>query len=247
MPLTRRRKDGRVYTRDPEVESQIIALSSLAPADLVSQARLLSDESDALRDEALVYFIRAFRHSGNSVAVNDLAEILITRWEWGIRSMARGLREMDVEDVYGTVIKGVFEDILDLETNRSDFYQCKFGLALKRRTISALRPYYAASKWEQENIVEPSLEQGKDLDIIERVADQSMPIETRVLLKEALAEIPQQYRMAYVLHHFSGWQIESNNPRESTLSKYFGKTPRTIRNWLSNAENYLDEWRGEER
>lgn len=209
---------------------------------------MLLGNPGALRDETLVYFIRVFHRNDDIVMVNDLAEVLITRWQGWIRSKAGGLSAGDADDLYGTVIKGLFERILDLDTDRGDYFQCKFGHALKRLTISALRPYYRASTWESKNIIKPTTDEEveSELDIDEIVADPSMSIEKKVLLADALSQIPQPHGMAYVLHHGYGWQIESKDPMEPTLSKHFQVTPRTIRNWITTAEKHLSQWRGEE-
>jgi len=43
-----------------------------------------------------------------------------------------------------------------------------------------------------------------------------------------------------------GWPIEDRDPNVMTISKYFGKTSRTIRNWIAEAEKQLAAWRDEE-
>ena len=40
-----------------------------------------------------------------------------------------------------------------------------------------------------------------------------------------------------------GWPVEDRDPNVPTISRYFGKTSRTIRNWLAQAEERLAAWR----
>ena len=71
--------------------------------------------------------------------------------------------------------------------------------------------------------------------------------EKRLMLREGLLLLPEPIRTAFVLHHYDGWQIESNDPQAPTIAKHFGKTPRTIRNWMAQAEAILESWRGEKQ
>ena len=41
------------------------------------------------------------------------------------------------------------------------------------------------------------------------------------------------------LWYLDGWQVESKVPEVITISSHYGKTPRTIRNWLREAEGLL--------
>jgi len=48
----------------------------------------------------------------------------------------------------------------------------------------------------------------------------------------------------FVLRHYEGWPIEDKDPSVPTISRHFQRTPRTIRNWMREAENVLAAWRG---
>ena len=65
------------------------------------------------------------------------------------------------------------------------------------------------------------------------------------LAKQALGTIKEPFRTAFILRYFEDWPIESNDPDQPTISKFFGKTSRTIRYWLQKAETALEKWRGE--
>ena len=81
------------------------------------------------------------------------------------------------------------------------------------------------------------------------IASRSVELEAidRVLIKAALHQLEEPIRSAYLLRHHQGWPIEDKDPNVRTISRHFGKTPRTIRNWLSRADELLEAWRGEQR
>lgn len=50
---------------------------------------------------------------------------------------------------------------------------------------------------------------------------------------------PRPLQEVLCLWYFGGWQVESKDPNQDTLSSRYGKTPRAIRNWLREAEGLL--------
>ena len=52
--------------------------------------------------------------------------------------------------------------------------------------------------------------------------------------------------MSY-LHYLEGIQIDSQDSQKITIAKIFNKSEKTIRNWLSKAEEILVDYRGELR
>jgi len=50
---------------------------------------------------------------------------------------------------------------------------------------------------------------------------------------------------AFLLRHYYGMKIDSRKPDEHTLARHFGKSEKTIRNWLGSAEEAFAKLRGE--
>lgn len=50
---------------------------------------------------------------------------------------------------------------------------------------------------------------------------------------------------AFLLHYYWGVPIDSKDPEKNTLAKHFGKSEKTIRNWLGRAEEAFAKLRGE--
>jgi hypothetical protein len=261
-PLTRQRSDGAPLQRSPQIEAQIVVALALLTEELIQRAALTEQQAAGyLQEETLVYLIRTFHSLGDSLVVNTLSDTLLRRCARFMYKKLRALGKSEAEEAYGEVVRQLFERILDLGTDRGDFLQVRFWAALQRLTISVFRRYTARMNEEKRTLVPLSNLAGHDL---ERDNDESdhkhtstipatallepeTPIERTVLGNDGLNALEEPHRTAFILYHGYDWQIESNDPRKPTLSKYFNKTPRTIRNWLISAEKTLKAWRGEQR
>jgi DNA-directed RNA polymerase specialized sigma24 family protein len=259
-PLTRRRPDGTPLQRSPQVEAQIVGALALSPDELIQRAALRdSQTTEYLQEETLVYLIRAFHRFGDSRVVNAHTEALLRRCTQFTHQKLRALGKHEAEEAYGEVIRQLFERILDPNTDRGDFLQVRFWFVLKRLTISVFGRYKKRINEGKRRLVPLAKLAGDDLESDDDVGERNqtgsipmaallepeIPIERKVLGKDGLNAIQEPYRTAFILHYYHGWQIESNDPCEPTLSKYFDKTPRTIHNWLTSAEKVLEKWRGE--
>jgi hypothetical protein len=67
-----------------------------------------------------------------------------------------------------------------------------------------------------------------------------------MMLKEGLAKLPPHIMLVAELL-LDGWQIESKNDFETTISKKLNVSSRTIRNWLKEAKNILADYHAEVR
>lgn len=259
-PLTRRRSDGVPLQRSPHVEAQIVVALALAPQELIPRATLKdSQATDYLQEETLVYVIRAYHRLGDRVVVNALSAALLRRCNRLTRKELRALGRREAEEAYQEVIRQLFERILDLDSDRGDFLQVRFWMVLKRLTISVFRRYMAQINEETRTLVPLANLAGADLERdndehasrharpipVTALLEPETPIERSILGNDGLNAMKEPYRTAFILHYSYGWQIESNDPHAPTLSKYFNKTPRTIRNWLALGEKALEAWRGE--
>ena len=260
QPLTHRTKDGTLLQRDPEVEAQIRETLSLPDDEIIRRANLIdTQDPSCLKEEAIVYLIRAFYKSGNEIATNQLSEALIKRTVKFINSKFRGLDEDGAKDAYGDVISEMFQHILFREDGRGDYLQVRFWSALKRLVISTFRRHVTRIEEDQMTLVRlsdlagyESEENGEDQEALRTgsvpltdVVDPGPSVDRSVLISDGLHTLSEPLRTAYILRHLYDWQIESNDPDEPTLTKYFGKTPKTIYNRLKKADEALERWRGE--
>lgn len=260
QPLTDRKGGGR-YERDPAAEAEIASVLSLSPAALIARAGNRDRKSaDFLREETLVYFIRAYHAAGKQAVVTGLTEALLARCARGIfrRLRALGLRQQDAEDAYLEVVRVVITAITDLTSGRGDFYQVRFAKVLKGKVLTAydkqLREververqvgFNAAADSTIEEVEDGEIDRsGFRTELAEpsRADDELLEAEERAerraLLDAVLGAIRDpKHREAFVLHRLDGWQITANDPNEPCLVRHFKvKTPKTIYNWIKQAE-----------
>lgn len=244
-PLIHRDKDGELLKRAPDVDAQIHDALMLSPAELVKRAEKEAQDAEFLRDEALVYLIRAFHKSGNKDITNQLSEVLIRRWTSFIYSKFNGF--VDPGDAFCEVIDKLFRHILFRDDGRGDFLQVKFGFALKRIIVSVFRIHRDKKEKESSTFTfsELSNEEDGETEWDDSIESEDLSLEDRVLIDQAANVLTGHLQEVYILRHKYNFQIDSIDPNEPTLRKYFGKTPRTINNWLNQADEILKKWQGE--
>ena len=254
QPLTRRNADGQVYQRLAVVDRQIKEALGLDDEELRSHLKVRDEESPAfLKEESLVYLIRHHHGAGNRKFVNDLAECLLKRCATWIDGKLSGLRTDLREDGNSGVVAEVFDRILDLTSDRGDFLQVRFWMGIKRITVDVFRKQ--VNQFDTESSGDYDQATIDDLTqrgaVVTPTTSADRPIESEaidnVLIEAALHQLEEPIRSAYLLRHYKDWPIEDKDPAVQTISRHFGKTPRTIRNWLSKADEILEAWRGEQR
>lgn len=253
QPLTHCNSKGETYQRLATVTSQIEAALYLPPVLLLERARISdSTSSNYLQEECLVYFIRNYFRKDRKDIVNGLSEILLQRSAKAINVKLQALEPDVNRDAYNDVVNELFIRIFDMESDRADFLQVRYWYALKMLTISVFRKYCEFSKQTQRTVSLSTLE---DLDLHandhevtsvswDDVLNPPPSVEQLVLKEDALSMLEERRRTAFILYH-EGWQVESQDPAEPTISSILNITGRTIRNWLKEAQQQLERWRGE--
>lgn len=235
-PLTRRNSDGVTYERLPKVTEQIRVAVGMASHDLLNRAKVSDSTSlEYLQEECLVHLIRIYHNQKQDGIVSQLAEILLNRSITHISENLKSLSEEFSEDAIQDVVTHIFERILDLETDRADFMEVRYWLSLQRLTVSTYQKYYKL-QYESRRYVGATLSFDSDDEDeeVKLVAPGILP-EEFAILQDALNAIEEPYRQVFMLYHYEGWQIESKDVNEPTISKHFEVTGRTIRNWLKIA------------
>ncbi len=153
------------------------------------------------------------------------------------------------EEAYNDVLHELTCRLLDVDSDKDDISQFRYLYWLKRVTFNTLRPHFTRQK--QDKSVH-SLDQLREYDEMNRNPSsdhETSSLQFRELLNKeaskALDILEPRERLAFILRHYAEWEIQNQNPEVMTISKYFNKTPETIRNWLRRAEKKLKEWREE--
>jgi hypothetical protein len=257
-PLTQRTKEGILYSRPAEIEKQISQALTLLPDAVIIRAQISNSEDPGfLKEESLVYLILAYRNTNDWEVYNSLSDILVERCVRQYRSFFRGLDALRLAEAGDELLAQLFLRILKVEDSKGDYFQVRFWSGIKLLAISIFRKKVNDYKQEK-NMVPLSDLAGDELEESDNGVDDQTPgtiqpldppsatasIEPAVLADEGLHSLKEPIRTAYLLYHWAGWQIESKDPLEPTISKHFNVTPKTIRNWLTKAEGDLKKWRG---
>jgi DNA-directed RNA polymerase specialized sigma24 family protein len=251
QPLTHRNENGQLVEREQQVEEQICSALVLPREELLQRVGVADPQGAGyLQEETLVYLIRAYHEAGDRVTTNALSEGLLRRCARFVDSKLRKFGMEDAEEGYQTVIAELFRQILDSKHGRGDFLQVHFWFALERIVISVFRRYIRRSEADKATLVRLSDEDDENTQRSESISEEEIPDpgpspEELVISAEAIRALEEPYRTAVILRFHEEWQIESDDPNEMTLSKYFEKTPRTIRNWLRVARTTLERERGQ--
>ncbi|MYK60991.1 MAG: hypothetical protein F4034_03280 [Chloroflexi bacterium] len=251
-PLTRCNRDGEVYRRNPAVDKQIREILRLDADGIIERTRFRDEASSKyVKEETLVYLIRHFHKAGDRRTVSDLSECLLSRCVAVVYSTLGALGKVLADEGHLDVISELFSKILDLNSDVGDFLQVRFWVVLKRLSVQVFRKLVKRISYESPSVLAFE-EVGETALARSTVATGASPYPSpesyavnRTLIREALGQLKEPIKTAFLLRHYAGWPIEHRDEDVPTISRHFAKTPRTIRNWLATAEEILEEWRGE--
>jgi DNA-directed RNA polymerase specialized sigma24 family protein len=248
-PLTKRKKETReLYARRPEAELQIGKVLSLEPVQIYKLLKNRQrDAADYLLDETIVYLLRAPRAEENFREIL-YAELNRRIWKLLKKFYARFNNPADFEDFGQKIEIAILKKIFDFNSDSADYAQVNFGDFVIKTAKVAWRGELV--KIEREKEIFYTTREGDD-------EDNSNPIENSLksndaltdytmMLKEGLTKLPPHIMLVAELL-LDGWQIESKDEREPTISNKLDVSSRTIRNWLKEARAILGDYKAEVR
>lgn len=258
-PLTRRNLNGDVYKRESVVESQIISSIGLPDEGVIARAKISDKEVVGfLQEETLVYLIRESAQNQRQLVADILLEILLVRCQRQVDYRIRSLDSDLANEAYAEIMRKLFEKIFGAE-GQSDYLQVRFWNALDRIAIDVFRQCNHRREQDEANLMSSPYTAGEETEEVKDEWEQILigsehlipgesrwsSVERKALIEDALQVLGEPTRTAFLLHYLEGWQIESKDPDEMTLSKYYQVTPKTIGNWLRKAKSDLKIWRGD--
>jgi|SRR5579862_2166885 len=235
----------RGYKRLPEIERQIGEAVVLNANALLVRAQLRDEaEPGYLAPESLVHLIRRADRDGNQKLRDDLFRELFERCKCFFRGQFRGFDKATREDLQQEVLKKVVEVILARD-DRADFLEVRFWTYLKRRVIDACKSMFAQTD-DTESLDTGYLGEGESegRTKLESQVDGRPSPEKLAMISNGLAKLPPKLRQVFVLRHAVGMAIGSDDPADDppdnpTLAQHFGCSGRTIRAWLTKADDLL--------
>lgn len=248
--LTKRKKEtGEFYTRRPEAELQIGKVLSLESAQILELLKNRQrDAADYLLDEAIVYLLREPERE-EGFRENLYIELNRRIWKLLKKFYKRFDNPEDFEDFGQKVEMAVLTKIFDLNSDSADYAQVNFGDFVVKTAKVAWRGelvkigrekeiFYAERENDEEDNVSNRIENSLKSD--------DAPTDYTMTLKEGLNKLPPHIMIVAELL-LDGWQIESKEIGEPTISKKLDVSSRTIRNWLKEARAILSDYKAEVR
>lgn len=239
---------GQQYNRRPEVQMQLERVISFENEQIYSLLNNKNKHSeDFLLDETIVYLLREAQSEQDNTAVETLYLELNRRiWKLLKSFYSKFNNAADFEDFGQKIELAVIEKIFDTKTDSADYAQVNFGDFLVTQAHVVWRASLNKIKKEQE-IFFTSRNEETDEDNLElKFESNELSVEDKLVLQEGIKKLPPHIRSAAILM-LDGWQIESKNESELTISKVMSVSSRTIRNWLKEAREILAGYEGEIR
>lgn len=234
IPTTQRNKDGELYQRSPEIESQIREALTLDRKRLFERANQKDyGTDDYFQPECLVYLIRAFRISGELELADKLMVALIDRCKKKIDTILRKLLTQHyINECFEEAIDEIIGQIYDISSGRSNFAEIKFWLWLEGRVCNVRRKYF---KFQEDDSKTDNFDdhfRGSQVSL-------GQELERKDRLAKAMKSLTERERQVYMMRHVWEWKIHSKDPSENTISKHFKVSDKAVQNWLRNAEEKL--------
>lgn len=245
--LTKRKKETReLYARRPEAELQIGKILSLESAQILELLKNRQrDSADYLLDEAIVYLLREpDREEG--FRENLYAELNRRIWKLLKKFYKRFDSPEDFEDFGQKVEMAILQKVFDLNSDSADYAQVNFGDYVVKTAKVVWRGELVKITREKEIFYHEreSEEEDGSNRIENNFQSDDAPTDYAMTLKEGLDKLPPHIMIVAELL-LDGWQIESKETGEPTISKKLGVSSRTIRNWLKEARALLADYKTE--
>lgn len=246
-PLTKRTGGGELYFRRPDVELQIEKVLTLSPQQIIAMTggNKRRDETDYLLDETLCYLLREAKINNDNAFIETLY-IELNRRIWKLLARFRTGSEADFEDFGQRVGMAILEKIFNVNSDAADFAQVQFGSFVLSEAKAVWKGNIVRLKREQE-LFETARADDEDENRLENISGTSeLSAESRLIIVEGLKKLSAHHQKVAAML-LDGFQIESKDERELTISSGLGVSSRTIRNWLKEMRAVLDDYQGEVR
>jgi len=248
--LTRRTRQGELYVRRPDAQLQIEKILTLEKAQILVmlEGRKRRDEVDYLLDETIVYLLREAKIENDNEMIETLYLELNRRIFKLLLKFRAGFKnnQADFEDFGQKVEMAILKKVFDTDSNSADFAQVQFGLFVISEA-KGIRKQNLVRVNREEAMFDGGREGEEEDNRLENISSANeLSAESRLIIQEGLRNLsPEQQTIAAML--LDGFQIESKNAKEPTISKHLGVSSRTVRNWIKEMRRTLAGYQGEAR
>lgn len=239
-PLKRKKKDGTLYERPPEIEAWLKKLEMVEVAERLRQFATLSTKSiDYVPSEALIYFLRRAWANGMQGDFKEIFCILMKRIEQSLCSAisdsrmvgARGIRE----EIMGRFAERIAKDCKG-RTGLLDFYEIRFDKAFSASRTSALRQIgptvvdtVSLGTDEDDGLKISAEVEAAAADFLSSDPEKLDDPAFRLALTAAIDCLPDDQKQVIGLL-LQGFQIDSKDKDIMTIARILQCDERTVRN-----------------
>jgi len=247
-PLKRKKKEGTLYERPPEIEAWLKKLETVEAAERLRQFATPRKNIEHVPSEALIYFLRRAWADGVRGDFEEIFRILMKRIEQSLCSTisdsrivgARGIRE----EIMGRFVERIAKDC-NGRTGLLDFYEIRFDKAFAAFRTSALRQIgptvvdMVPLGTDEDDGLEISAEvEVAAADFLgsdpEKLDDPAFRLE----LTAAIDRLPDDQKQVIGLL-LQGFQIDSKDKNIMSIARILQCDERTVRNRRDRAYKTL--------
>jgi hypothetical protein len=204
-----------------------------------------------IKDETLVYLFREFCLADKSELITEISKVILKRIQRVVFSKFPAVKESELDKIFDKINDEFFEKILDFKSNSGDYYLIRFQDGVYKLAIGVHRKLKKQpnvnffSEFVRKDDSEEEAEI-REANLLARQTNPKLTMDEKLIYRDGLDQLQDPQRTVFILRYYDDWPIESKDPGVATLSTNFSVTPRTIRNWLTQAEDTLRKWRGAE-
>ncbi|MEO5925669.1 MAG: sigma factor-like helix-turn-helix DNA-binding protein [Bryobacteraceae bacterium] len=242
-PLTKKKENGSLYVRPPDIEAAIDQAVSEDLSTIVRRSVLCQRNTPGFVPlECLVFLIRDARRRGEEGAMNALMPRLLARCEAILKNKIPQDCVPSTEDLRAELLgefSVLFAEDDDSDTNQLDFFECRFSsafftfrLPFIKRERKRIAPLIYTSGAEEPSDGQVDEEFHATMSKACRQPPSQIDDVFRGSLLRAINALPPDECKAVTLRYIYGFSEESTDPAEITAASLCGVTGRTIRNRL---------------
>ncbi|QBR02491.1 RNA polymerase sigma factor [Paraburkholderia pallida] len=247
-PLTRKNSKGESFDRLSTVDDDIARWEVVAVEVVASAARNLNHRAgDYIKNEVLLSMLRAAGKNERGKDYYALFPVFMVRVKLLIRQLFAQHPNLDelVEETSSELAAQLAEDAANATDDTLDFFEVRFGNALKFLVLSHLEKnqrWYSKHQTEED----PS-EDGDHFDVtaVDDSHELTGPERAAFAMQidRVFHALTDEERAVVALRYLDGMKTSSNDEGEQTIPKKLNLSERTVRNRLTSAIKKLSKFK----
>ncbi|TPD99237.1 hypothetical protein FJP65_04220 [Stenotrophomonas maltophilia] len=239
-PLRKRSREGILYTRFPDIQTQLDTLDQLPSQELIERCRVPEKEAGAVPVECVLAFVRREWAAQNHALCEPLLAVLLERLR---RRLPRALnldgktaslsRSDQAEQVHDTFVAMLIGEANDYD-ERLDYYEISFSQSIAKLSLTAKRRSRRSIGRQEELYDEDEGELRAEVELAIGVFDPFNPdlLQDEIYrsrLPAAMEKLkPLEKRIVEMWRN--DVPIDSKDPSITTMTRITGRSEKGIRN-----------------